>query len=233
MRVLGVCGAPQLGNTHVLVQAALLGAEAVAGVETRYVSLAGKTITPCDGCDACLEAGHCVIDDDMQPLYDELLAADALIIGTSIYFGAPTALCKAFLERLQGFGVEEKRMRLKVGGAIAVGAGRNCGLESTLASLHLWFHINDMLPVGVTTPAPSWGVAGQAQFVGDIDDDVHRAPRLGLEVGAREVAWLYGRKIATVTAIVKAGIEATGLDLPDMPYGNNLPESFPDALKVL
>ena len=49
----------------------------------------------------------------------------------------------------------------------------------------------------------------------------------GKRVPALGIAWMYGRKVATVTAIMQAGRQATGFDLPDSPYGYELPESFP------
>jgi multimeric flavodoxin WrbA len=69
------------------VQAALLGAAELTDTETEFVSLAGKQISPCNGCADCLDAGRFVISDDMTPLYDGLLAADALILGTPVYYG--------------------------------------------------------------------------------------------------------------------------------------------------
>jgi hypothetical protein len=44
------------------------------------------------------------------------------------------------------------------------------------------------------------------------------------------MAWMYGRKIATVARIVREGVAATGLDLPDAPYGYSLPQDFPVEL---
>lgn len=137
IRVLGVSGSPRLGATHRLVNAALLGARQVTGTTTSYVSLAGRRINPCNGCGPCMRQGSCVIDDDMQELYGELLAADAVILGTPVYYGAPTALCKAFMERVQGFGSGEKKLRLKVGGGIATGQGRNGGQETALQAIAL------------------------------------------------------------------------------------------------
>jgi hypothetical protein len=49
----------------------------------------------------------------------------------------------------------------------------------------------------------------------------------GRTIPALGIAWMYGRKIATVTRIVRAGVAVTGLDLPDPPYGFELPASFP------
>lgn len=214
-----------------LVKAALLGALDVPGTETDYVSLAGKTINGCDRCDDCIVAGECLIGDDMQPLYEKLLRADAIIIGTPVYFGSPSSLTKAFMERIEGLGVTQKRLRLKVGGAIAVGGSRNGGQETTMIAINMWCHINDMLPVGMTAPVASWGMAGNAGHdPEDINNDRFRLSNNGETVDAKEAAWLYGRKIATVTAIVRAGRDASGLDLPDRPYGWTLPDAYPDAL---
>ena len=91
IHVLGVSGSPRpVGATTRLVQAALLGAEAVPDVTTEYVPLAGREIRGCTGCGQCAQLGRCVIDDDMQPLYERLVAADAIILGTPVYYGSAT-----------------------------------------------------------------------------------------------------------------------------------------------
>jgi multimeric flavodoxin WrbA len=234
VRVLGVAASPRRGNTGILVRAALLGAAEVPGVVTEYVSLAGRAIAACDGCDRCLQQGGCVLDDDMQPLYGRLLEADAIILGTPVYFGSMSALCKAFMERVEGLGVTSKRLRLKVGGAIAVGASRNGGQETALAAINLWFHINDMLPVGITAPVSQWGMTGVTGA--DPTDALRDEVDLKLvphSVKATQMAWMYGRKVATVTRIVRAGVLASGLDLPDAPYGHSLPRPFPPELDEL
>ena len=38
--------------------------------------------------------------DDMAPLYDKILAADAMIVGPVAYFGQANAFTHTFLERL-------------------------------------------------------------------------------------------------------------------------------------
>ena len=232
IHVLGVSGSPrEVGATTRLVQAALLGAEAVPGVTTEYVALAGREIHGCTGCGQCARLGRCVIDDDMQPLYERLVAADAIILGTPVYYGSATALLKAFMERVQALGSAEKQLRLKVGGAIASGQGRNGGQETTIQGIQLWMHINDMLPVGTTTPSGQWGVTAQAGAdPDDIGNDEIVLKKFNRRMKSVESAWLYGRKIATVATIIGAGRAATGLDLPDRPYGQNLPDTWPDEL---
>ena len=231
IHVLGISGSPRIGATHRLVQAALLGACEVPGTTTEFVSLDGKEIHGCTGCGQCARLGRCVIEDDMQPLYDRLVAADAIILGTPVYYGSASALAKAFMERVQALGSSEKKLRLKVGGAIASGQGRNGGQETTIQGIQLWMHINDMLPVGITSPSGQWGVTAQAGFdPDDIASDEIVLKKFNRRMKTIESAWLYGRKIATIARIVQDGKAASGLDLPDRPYGQNLPDTFPEAL---
>ncbi len=232
VKVLGVSASPRRGNTSILVQAALLGAASLPEVETAFEPLAGRAIAACNGCGPCRQVGHCVLDDDMQPLYERLLWADAIVLGTPVYYGQQSGRAMAFMARVQGLGVAEKKLRLKVGGAIATGASRNGGQETTLLAVNLWFHVCDMLPVGITAPVSQWGATG---FTGSDPTDAHRdATDLKLAphtVGATQMAWMYGRKLATVARIVREGIAASGLDLPDAPYGYSLPQEFPAELE--
>lgn len=234
LEVLGVSGSPRDAATSILVQAALVGASSMPGIQTSYVSLADKRIAPCNGCGPCIAAGGCVIDDDMQQVYGQLLAADAIILGSPVYYGGPSALAKAFMERVQGLGIREKKLRLRPGGAIAVGASRNGGQESTLAAIHLWFHILDMIPIGITAPVSQWGPTGTAgQDPLSIHDDTFDLRLVDKSVEATQICWLYGRKIATVARILDTGRTASGLDLPDGPYGFDLPADFPSGLRLL
>ena len=230
--VLGVCGSPRVGGaTSRLVRSALLGAEDVAGVRTMFVNLAPLRIGGCDRCADCIAAGHCLIDDDMTRLYPLLLEADAIILGSPVYWGSPSALCKAFMERVAGFGLTEKKLRWKVGGAIAAGGSRNGGQETTQIAIHAWFHSNDMIPVGITARVTQWGPTSSGGLgLDDVESDVFELKMSGRTIMAKEIAWMYGRKIATVTRVIQAGLAASGLDLPDTPYGFELPASFPALL---
>jgi multimeric flavodoxin WrbA len=221
------------GATSRLVRSALLGAEDVARTRTVYVSLATLRVAGCDRCAECIAAGGCLIDDDMTRLYPLLLEADAVILGSPVYWGSPSALCKAFMERVAGFGLREKKLRLKVGGAIAAGGNRNGGQETTQIAINAWFHTNDMLPVGITAPVTQWGPTSSGGLgLDDVEHDVFELKMSGRTIAAKEIAWMYGRKIATVTRIVRSGLVASGLDLPDTPYGFELP-AFPPGLSAI
>lgn len=44
--------------------------------------------------------GKCVLSDDLAPVLEKIAAADALVIGSPIYFGTVTGETRSFLERL-------------------------------------------------------------------------------------------------------------------------------------
>ena len=90
-------------NTAQMLKEAQRGAESV-GAETEYIDLYDLTFTGCRSCLACkrkdAERCRCYWNDDLAPVISRVLDADALIIGSPIYFGEPTAGYRAFLERL-------------------------------------------------------------------------------------------------------------------------------------
>ena len=94
--VLILKGSPrERGNSATLAEKAAEGARA-AGAQVESLYLHGLDIRPCDACDLCLDQGTCVIEDDMQPLYPKLAAADAILLASPIYcftFSAQMMLC--------------------------------------------------------------------------------------------------------------------------------------------
>jgi len=89
------------GNTDALLDAALEGA-AEAGARVERFNLREMTIAPCQHCGGCADgSGRCVIDDDMQRLYEPLRAADRIIIASPVFFMSLTAQAKAMIDRCQ------------------------------------------------------------------------------------------------------------------------------------
>lgn len=114
MRVVAFIGSPRVGgNTQTLVEEVLRGVQE-AGSETATYFLNKLDISPCQGCDACRKLGRCRLKDDMQGLYDELLGADAIVVGTPIYFWGPSAQTKAFLDRW--YAIDQQGIREKLAG---------------------------------------------------------------------------------------------------------------------
>ena len=100
MNVLGFVGsARKSGNTSRLVQDVLAGADS-EGADTKLYQLSELSMQGCQGCLYCREHGNCLIDDDLQPIYDELRAAEALVIGSPIYIHQLSGQTKLLLDRL-------------------------------------------------------------------------------------------------------------------------------------
>jgi multimeric flavodoxin WrbA len=95
-------GSPrERGNSAVLADHAAEGAGA-AGAQVESIYLHGLDIRPCDACDLCKD-GLCVIEDDMQPLYPKLAAADGILLVSPIYWFTFSAQLKLCIDRWYGF----------------------------------------------------------------------------------------------------------------------------------
>jgi len=86
------------GNSNILADQVAAGA-GQAGALAESITLQGLNIRPCDACDSCIETGVCVLKDDMQPLYPKLLAADALVLSSPIYWFTYSAQLKTCIDR--------------------------------------------------------------------------------------------------------------------------------------
>ncbi|MDR2765766.1 MAG: flavodoxin family protein, partial [Tannerella sp.] len=74
------------GNSSTLCNEFLRGAKE-AGHETEKIFICDKKINGCLGCLACQEnGGECIRKDDMTEIYEKLLAADAVVYASPVYF---------------------------------------------------------------------------------------------------------------------------------------------------
>lgn len=105
MQVIGINGSPRKKwNTATLVVKALEGA-AAQGAETELVHLYDLDFKGCTSCFACKTRGgksygHCAMKDGLKPVLDKIATADALVIGSPVYFGSVTGETRSFMERL-------------------------------------------------------------------------------------------------------------------------------------
>ena len=105
MKVIGINGSPRKQwNTATLVSEALKGA-ATVGATTEIIHLYDLDFKGCQSCFACKKRegksyGKCVVKDDLEPVLEKIAAADALVVGSPIYFGMVTGETRSFLERL-------------------------------------------------------------------------------------------------------------------------------------
>ena len=105
MKVIAVNGSPRKNwNTATLLKNVLEGA-ASNGAETELVHLYDLDYKGCTSCFACklkdgASYGKCAITDGLTSLLESIEEADALVIGSPVYFGDVTGEMRSFLERL-------------------------------------------------------------------------------------------------------------------------------------
>jgi len=97
MKILAVCGGLRdESNTNKVVRKV---AES-SGCDYEIVELGKLEVKPCTGCSECMmNEGKCPIEDDMQALYQKLLDADAIILGSPTYYMNVSGAVKCLIDR--------------------------------------------------------------------------------------------------------------------------------------
>jgi multimeric flavodoxin WrbA len=153
-KVLAIYGSPRRkGNTSLLLKRAVLGAQD-AGAEVEEVVLRDLKMSPCLEIYGCKKNGRCAIKDDFQKLYDKLLACDALILASPIFFYSVSAHTKILIDRCQSLWVKKywidkippgTTTPSKKGLFISVGATRGKKLfDGALLTIKYFFDVLDM-----------------------------------------------------------------------------------------
>jgi len=107
MKVLALNGSPRKGgNTETLLNEAIRGARELGGEVTVY-TLNELDIGPCQHCGGCDDTGRCIIPDDMQAVYNDIRAADRIMLASPIYFFGLSAQAKILIDRCQAFWAEK------------------------------------------------------------------------------------------------------------------------------
>jgi multimeric flavodoxin WrbA len=93
------------GNSATLADQVADGARS-AGASVESYMLHRMNIQPCDGCNTCesMIDGYCIIHDDMQILYPKLVAADAVLIASPVYWFNVSAQTKLLIDRFHALG---------------------------------------------------------------------------------------------------------------------------------
>ena len=105
MRVMAFNGSPRkTWNTATLLEQALKGA-ASQGAESELIHLYDLKFKGCISCFKCKTRGgksygKCAVKDNLTPVLKKVEAADAIILGSPIYFGTVSGEMHSFMERL-------------------------------------------------------------------------------------------------------------------------------------
>lgn len=175
MSVLGISGSMRKnGNTSRLIKAVLEPCEK-AGIKTEFISLAGKEIKPCLGCEKCKENDWCVIrNDDWGSIMEKVLGCEVLVIGSPTYYYDVCGHLKNFIDRSYSL---YHRRQLAGRKAVAVSVCANKGGARTIETLEGFLNSHEFAYLG-------W-VRGKGYLEGDIEKDrrgLNRARELGEKI---------------------------------------------------
>lgn len=141
MKVLLINGSPRgKGNTFIALTEV---AEALRedGLEAEIVSIGTHAMQGCIACNRCAELGHCVFNDELYATVREKLAtADALVVGSPVYYAGPNGSLCALLDRL--FYSSSALLQYKPAASVAV--CRRGGASATFDRLNKYFTITNM-----------------------------------------------------------------------------------------
>ncbi len=117
-----IIGSPRKnGNTAILCNKLKVELESLR-LQVNISFLYDYTIKPCTDCRGCKRGTmDCIVKDEAAALYENIEKADIIIFGTPIYWYAPTATMKLFIDRLRPYYLNKKLKGKK--GALILSAG--------------------------------------------------------------------------------------------------------------
>jgi len=140
VRALIISGSPRRGNSDDVAELAKRIFETL-GVYAEIIKIRELRFSGCMSCRACVELGRCVVEDDFTNIVaPKLLASDALLIVTPVYFDNVTHLVKKFIDRTWSL---RGRLRNIVGGAAVI--GRGYGLDTAIVVIHSFMLKHEMV----------------------------------------------------------------------------------------
>ena len=163
VKIVGIAGSLRKGkSTYKAVELALESAKTISPViSTEIIELSGLNLDP------YIAVGSKSSDrpDDFPAVREKLVAPDVygILMGSPVYMGIVSSPLKQLFERMLAFRQGGFPLKNKVGGAIAVGGGRNTGVELILQQLIMFMLSQEMLLVGDGNPGDHWGGTMQSQ----------------------------------------------------------------------
>lgn len=146
MKVLLINGSPrQKGNTFTALSAVAEGLEK-EGISSEIVWIGNKPIRGCIACNRCwTKPGACAFNDDVcNTISGKYAEADALVVGSPVYYGQPNGALLSVIQR--SFYSNGESIAGKPAAAIAV--CRRGGATAAFEALNLPFQMMDMPVIG-------------------------------------------------------------------------------------
>jgi len=159
MNVIVISSSPNVGGLTAACAAAATEGVRQAGGEGEEVRLNEMKVGMCQACDngwgTCRKDHVCQVGDDFQALHARVLAADALVFVTPVYWGEMSESAKALTDRLRRCEAsrgDESGLRGRPVICAAAAGGSGGGMITCLLSMERWIqHVRartfDLIPV--------------------------------------------------------------------------------------
>lgn len=155
------------------------------GVEAEIVQLGNKPVRGCIACGQCRAKalGRCTFDDDVcNRIVEKLDGADALIVGTPVYYGQPNGAVLAVMQRV--FFSASSKMENKPAASVAI--CRRGGATAAFQTMNMMFEMTNMPLVA----SQYWNIA-YGLTPGEASRDVEGMQTM--RTLADNMAWLLGK----------------------------------------
>lgn len=143
MKVLMINGSPHKnGNTFLALSEVAKVLEAQA-IETEIVQIGTKAVRSCIACGQCQmkQLNRCVFDDDIcNRISEKLDSADALVVGSPVYYGQPNGGVLSLIQRM--FFSAGSKVQNKPAAAVCV--CRRGGATAAFETMNLPFQMMNM-----------------------------------------------------------------------------------------
>ncbi len=202
MFALAINGSPRKnGNTQAMLEK-VLNTLQEQGWETELEQVGGKTIKGCVACNTCFKKANqrCAFDDAFNPIFEKMLKADAIIIGSPTYFTDVTAETKALIDRA-GFVSMANDCALKAKIGAAAIAVRRGGATHAFDTINHLYMISRMIIPGSTY----WNM-GYGLRPGEVKEDEEAMENMG-HLGLA-IDWL-GKAIHAHKSVYPTGHKCT------------------------
>lgn len=148
MKVLTINGSPNPRGCTARALTELEQALAAEGVEYERIEAGNQEIRGCVACGFCRTHGRCVFNDIVNEVAPKFAQADAIVVGTPVYYASASGQIRCFMDRLffSTSGVFDKTM--KVGAAVI--SSRRAGSTSAMDEINKYFSISSM-PIACST----------------------------------------------------------------------------------
>ena len=141
MNVLLLNGSPNADGCTFTALSEIAATLKEENISSEIFQLGKKPVRGCVACGVCHDRGECAFQDDALPaLVEAVKRADALVIGSPVYYAGPNGALCALLDRL--FFSAGSLLKFKPGAAVV--SCRRGGASASFDRLNKYFTINQM-----------------------------------------------------------------------------------------